>query len=358
MPISPAPSTRSRLGRRRAVSGVLLVVALTTLASACSSGSGDASGTDSQSAAAVSGAKKPVGGTLHVGQLGTVKITEALLKASGEADDMPYSISWSLFPTGGGGFFEAVPSGTVDVAVMADTPPIFGQVAGIAAKVVAAARSTAPGTSTVEIIVPSDSPITSMADLKGKKVALTQGTILQFTVVQALKKAGLSYKDIKAVNLAPPDAPAALARGDVDAIATLDPTLSALKAQGNKVVGDGVGTTAGLSYLVATDAALKDPKAQRRITDYIQRLQRAEAWADANTDAWATAYAAVTGLPLPVAKAIVGRELDTWVPIDDKVYADQQEQADAYTQLGLIPKKLDVKAEFDTRYNDLAGSDK
>lgn len=294
--------------------------------------------------------------TLRVGQLGASKVTEALLAAAGESDDLDYSVEYSLFPTGGGGFMEAVPSGSVDVALMADTPPIFGQVAGIETKVVGVQTSVVEGESTVQVFAPADSGIESAADLKGKKVALTEGTILQYTVLKALEQEGLSYKDITPVNLPPADAVTAFQGGDVDAVAALGPQLAQLTAAGDKVVADGVGTTTGYQYAVATSAALADDQKVEDITDYLERVGRAQQWAAENKDEWTEKYAAVTGLPVDIARILVERESYEWLPIDDDVIAAQQEQADAYTDLGLIQTELDVTQEFDDRLNDeLAG---
>jgi sulfonate transport system substrate-binding protein len=290
--------------------------------------------------------------TLHVGQLGASKVTEALLQAAGEADDLDYTIEYSLFPTGGGGFMEAVPSGSVDVALMADTPPIFGQVAGIETKVVGVQTSVVDDASTVQIFAPSDSGIDSAADLKGKKIGLTEGTILQYTVLKALEEEGLSYADITPVNLPPADAVTAYQGGDIDAVAALGPQLAQLTAAGDKVVADGVGTTTGYQYAVATSQALSDDQKVDDITDYLQRVGRAQAWAAENKDAWAEKYAAVIGLPVQIAQILVDRESYEWLPIDDEVIAAQQEQADAYAELGLIQTELDVSQEFDDRLND------
>ncbi|KHL19264.1 sulfonate transport system substrate-binding protein [Mumia flava] len=291
--------------------------------------------------------------TLNVGQLGATKIEEALLEASGEADDLPYEIEWSLYPAGGPAFLEAVPSGSVDVASMADTPPIFGQVAGIGTKIVAVEESTAPDTSTVEILAAPGSGIDSVADLKGKKVATTEATILQYTLVRALEEAGLSYDDIEPVPLAPPDAAAAFASGDVDAVTALDPQRAQMVAEGAQVIGDGVGTTSGYSVVVATDAALADEQRAADVEDFVQRLARAQAWAVENPDAWLPVYTEVSGLPADIAEAVLEREGSRYVPIDDTVIAQQQEQADAYHRLGLIEEKLDVSAQFDDRFNDV-----
>lgn len=317
------------------------------LAPALAGCGGDANGDESSSGGSV---------TLHVGQLGSAKVTEALLKAAGEDQGMDYSVDYALFPTGGGGFYEAVPSGAVDVAQMADTPPIFGQVAGAEAKVIGVEKGLAEGKSYVEIFAPKDSGITSVADLKGKKVALTEGTILQYTVVKALEKAGLSYDDITPVNLAPADAITAYQGGDVDAVAALGPQLAQLEMAGDTVVGDGQGITTGYTYSVATDAALSDPDKSAAIVDFLQRVGRAQAWAGEHQDEWIPQYAAVLGVPEELAKLLVERESYAWVPIDQQVIDAQQQQADAYTDLGLIQSELDVSQEFDDSYNDqLAG---
>ncbi len=294
--------------------------------------------------------------TLHVGQLGSSKVTEALLEAAGESEGLDYAVDYSLFPTGGGGFLEAVPSGSVDVALMADTPPIFGQVAGVETKIVGVQTTLVDDESTVEIFAPADSDIDSAADLEGKKVALTEGTILQYTVLKALEEEGLSYDDITAVNLPPADAVTAYQSGDVDAVAALGPQLAQLTAAGDTVVADGVGTTTGYQYAVATSAALADEQKMDDLTDYLERVGRAQAWAAENRDVWAENYAEVIGLPVEIAQILVDRESYEWVPIDDEVVAAQQEQADAYTDLGLIETELDVAEEFDDRLNStLAG---
>lgn len=328
--------------RRPAVAATLVALLIPTLA-ACSGDSEDSS----SSGGSV---------TLHVGQLGSSKVTEALLKAAGEDKDMDYQVEYSLFPTGGGGFMEAVPSGAVDVAQMADTPPIFGQVAGVETKVIGVQSTLKEGDSFVEIFAPKDSGITSMDDLEGKKVALTEGTILQYTVVKALEKAGLSYDDITPVNLPPADSLTAYQSGDVDAVAVLGPQLAQLTMAGDTVVGDGAGITTGYQYSVATDKALADSDKAADIVDFLQRVGRAQAWADANKDTWIPQYAAVLGVPEEMAKVLVDREEYTWLPIDDDVIAAQQAQADAYTDLGLIQSELDVSTEFDDSHNDdLAG---
>jgi sulfonate transport system substrate-binding protein len=290
---------------------------------------------------------------LNAGQLGQSKITEALLEASGESDDLDYDVAWNLFDAGPA-FIEAVPSGSVDVAMMADTPPIFAQVSQSPVKIVSVATSTPADESQVEIVVPADSDIQSVDDLIGKKVSVVQGTILQYTVARVLEDAGHAYGDIEAINLAPVDAAAALQQGSIDAAALLDPTLTNLVASGARVVADGAGLVPDYVITVATDTALADEGKAAAIEDFIARVQRAYDWAEENPDEWSAVYAQTTGLEPAAAAAVVARQEYSLLPIDSTVIANQQAQADYYFELGLLPEKLDVSEEFDDRFSSIA----
>jgi sulfonate transport system substrate-binding protein len=337
--------------RRRGALAVVVASALALTLAACSGGSGD-DGEPVADATGASGEVDTSGVVLHVGELGSALTQQSLLESAGEFDDLGYEVEYSLFPAGPA-FMEAVPSGAVDLALMADTPAIFAQVGKIPVKVVGVQASTKDGTSQVEIVAAPDSGIESVADLKGKKVALLSATILQYTVVRALEEAGLSYDDITPVELPLTDAVAALEKGDIDAAASLDPVLQQLKANGAVTVGDGQGITSGYSYIVAADAALADSAKDAAIADYLGRLGRAQEWAVANGDEWAATYSSLTSLPEPISQAVRERSAAGWVPIDESVIAKQQEQADVYTELGLIATPLDVSAEFDDRYNEI-----
>lgn len=288
--------------------------------------------------------------TLNVGELGTAQVQKALLDAAGESDT-PYDLKYSLYASGPS-LMEVVPSGAVDFGFMADTPPIFSQVAKIPTKTVTVAAPLKPGLSTVEIVVPPGSPITSVADLAGKKVSLTEATIMQYTLARALEKAGKSYSDITPVNLPPTDVQPAFVSKQIDAAAILGPQLMQLKAQGFTKIGDGVGLTTGYEIGVATDAALADTAKSDAIVDYVQRYHRAREWANAHPQEWATVYAKTTGLRPEVASALVARESYKPVRIDDTVIAAQQLQADTFVRLGLLKEKVKAADEFDARFND------
>lgn len=337
-PTVPPPPARPRARARHRAAAALLAALTVAPLSACSA---------SDAAERASGGER----VLQVGQLGTAITEEALLAAAGEDENLGYSVHYSLFPSGPA-FMEAVPSGAVDLATMADTPAIFAQVGKIPVKVVAVEDTVREGESTVEILARPGSGIESVPDLVGKKVAVLPATIMQYTVVRALEAEGLTYADITPVELPLADAVTALTRGDVDAIASLGATLEQARATGAVVVGDGDGITAGYSYVVATDAALADEQKAADVADYVARLGRARQWAVEHPAQWATTYAELTGLPLPIARAVIDRQTADRLPIDDAVIAAQQEQADVYTELGLVQSRLDVSLEFDDRLND------
>ncbi|WP_026927233.1 ABC transporter substrate-binding protein [Granulicoccus phenolivorans] len=297
-------------------------------------------------AAAGSGSKV----TINYGQLGSAKLIEALLEASGQTPT-DYRVDYKLFPAGPG-FLEAVASDSVDVGITADTPAIFAQANQIPVKAVGVARTVREDRAYVTVLAQGGSALQSAADLRGKKVATTEATILQYTLIQVLAGAGLTLNDIQVVNLPPADALAAFRSGDVDAITSVDPQLSQLELSGARSIADGRGVTSGYSYVLATDKALADPGKTAAIEDLLQRIRRGYAWAHANPEAWATKYTALTGLKPEVARAVLARENFTFVPIDDAVIAEQQKQADVYHAQGLLRAKLDVSAEYDTRFND------
>jgi sulfonate transport system substrate-binding protein len=119
----------------------------------------------------------------------------------------------------------------------------FGSTAGAAALL---ARANGSPIKTVYIyskpewaalVVPADSPITSVAELKGKKIAATKGTDPYFFLLRSLNEAGLSGADVEVVNLQHADGRTALERGEVDAWAGLDPHMAASELEaGSKLL--------------------------------------------------------------------------------------------------------------------------
>jgi len=147
-----------------------------------------------------------------------------------------FGVKWVEFPAGPQ-LLEGLNVGAVDVGYVGEAPPIFAQAAG--AKFVyfgydpAAPRAEA-------ILVTKDSPIKSVADLKGRKVALNKGSNVHYLLVKQLEKSGLKLSDIQPVYLAPADGRAAFESRNVDAWVIWDPFQAAAeKATGARVLADG-----------------------------------------------------------------------------------------------------------------------
>ncbi|WP_199931344.1 ABC transporter substrate-binding protein [Streptomyces sp. CB02923] len=276
--------------------------------------------------------------------------SEAVLRAAGELKDLPYRIQWSTF-TSGPPLLEAVNAGAVDVGGVGNTPPVFAAAANSKFKVIAATHGSSAGET---VLVKKESPITRPAELKGKSIAVAQGSSAHYQIVASLKKAGLTPKDVTLNYLQPADALAAFSRGRVDAWAVWDPyTSQALDQTDARVLTTGEGVVNGLSFQVAAPAALDDGKKSAALKDYVDRLRRAQDWVHRHPDAWAKVWAEETGLPRDVALAAVKRTRGTAVTValDRPAVASEQQIADTFAALKLIPGRFDFSSFVDTRFN-------
>ncbi|MDF3142052.1 MULTISPECIES: ABC transporter substrate-binding protein [unclassified Streptomyces] len=324
--------------RRRLVPAALLLP-LALLLSACGGSSSASTGGDTDGSGSL---------TLNVGdQKGG---SEAILRAAGELKNLDYKIKWSTF-TSGPPLLEAVNAEAVDIGGVGNTPPVFAAGAGSKITVVAAFHGASKGDA---ILVPNDSKLTKPEQLKGKSIAVAQGSSANYQLVASLKAAGLTLSDVDVKYLQPADALAAFTAGKVDAWAVWDPyTSQVLVAKQGRILTTGDGITNGLTFQVAAPSALQDKKKAGAIKDYLARLRRATAWVNGHQEEWAKVWAKDTGLPYDVALASVKRTNATRisVAVDKPLIASEQEIADAFTELKLIPKKVDFGDFVDTRYN-------
>ncbi|MEV3911352.1 ABC transporter substrate-binding protein [Streptomyces canus] len=323
--------------RRLAPAALLLPFAL--LLTACGGNASAGTGSDTDGKGSL---------TLNVGdQKGG---SEAILRAAGELDHLDNKIKWSTF-TSGPPLLEAVNAKAVDIGGVGNTPPVFAAGADSKITVVAAWHGTSKGDA---ILVPNDSKLTGPAQLKGKSVAVAQGSSANYQLVASLRKAGLDPSDVKVKYLQPADALAAFTSGKVDAWAVWDPyTSQILQAKQGRVLTTGDGITNGLTFQVAAPGALKDKKKAAAINDYLERLRRAYKWVYSHEPEWAKVWAKETGLPEDVALAAVKRTYTTRVAVavDQRLIASEQEIADTFTGLKLIPRKVDFGDFTDTRFN-------
>jgi sulfonate transport system substrate-binding protein len=246
------------------------------------------------------------------------------------------NVKWIEFQYGPP-LMEALGLGALDLGAAGDTPPLFAQAAG--AKIVYAAATPAQQSA---ILVPPDSPLKSLADVKGKKLAFAKGSSSHNFVVQALAKAGLAYTDITPVYLNPADAIAAFARGSVDAWAVWDPYFAIAERRHNARV---LTTTKGVLesnsfYLANRDFAAKHPAVLKAA---IEEIGRTTAWAGQHRGELARTISEVTGVELEAQQIAVDRVAIALEPISDRIVQSQQTVADALHKLGLIPREIAVR---------------
>jgi sulfonate transport system substrate-binding protein len=273
--------------------------------------------------------------------------SKALLTAAGALDDLPYKIEWSTF-TSGPPELEAISAGSAHIGRVGNTPPIFAAAAN--AKIAIVAGSQGNVKSDV-ILVPKDSPVRSVKDLRGRTIGVAKGSSAHGQVLYNLRKNGLSTKDVKLSFLQPADAYGAFNQHQIDAWAVWDPyTSQALLQSDARVLVDGSGTANGYTFQVAGTQALSDAGVNTAIRDYVVRHAKAERWADTHREGWAQAWAKETGLSMAVARAAVEAGPDLPVPLDDKVVRSEQDLADAFTEDGVLPGKVDFAKFVDRRF--------
>jgi sulfonate transport system substrate-binding protein len=276
--------------------------------------------------------------------------TESLLRAAGALDNLPYKIVFSTF-TSGPPQVEAATAGKIDFAITGNTPPIFGAASNARVKVVAAYDGGGNGD---QILVHADSPIQSIADLRGKSVAVGKGSSAHGHILAQLKKAGLAPSDVKLVFLQPADALSAFRQRQADAWAIWDPyTAQAAEQLPVRSIGQAKDVTNGNWFGIASDAALADPKRNTALADLLVRFEKAARWAQDHPQQWADSYAAAVGLDPKVAAVAQGRSLRKPTELDDEIVASEQKIADLFAESGQIASPAPKFAEWvDRRYNE------
>jgi sulfonate transport system substrate-binding protein len=346
-------SLRKKNGKLRRLGSLAVAALAAAVVAGCSSGS---SGSDATvgggSGSTTQAGETGVGNvTLHIGdQAGSG--AEALLTAAGLIHKLPFHATFSDF-TSGPPMLQAMGAGAVDIGAVGNSPPVFAAAGGSQITIVGAMKSTPAGSA---IVVPESSPIHSIADLKGKRIAVTQGSSANYHLLTVLDKAHLSVKDVTISYLQPAEGQAALSSGAVDAWDIWTPFTEAAVAKGARVLVTGAGFGSPYSFEVASKAALADPARAAAIRAYLKIINRAHIWANTHPDAWARIWAQGTGLPDSIMQTAAKDAQSVPIPITPAVVASEQHIADAYQTAGLIPGKVDFSNFVVTTFNSTADS--
>ncbi|NBD25181.1 sulfonate ABC transporter substrate-binding protein [Paenibacillus glycinis] len=324
------------------VISLLSLVLILTACGANSAGESANTANDNASAPNAYAASEPAKGAKEVRigfqKYGTVNILKAKGTLEKRLESEGYKVTWTEFP-GGPQLLEALNVGSIDIGHTGEAPPIFAQAAG-APLVYLSHEPVSPESE--GILVPKDSKIASLGDLKGKKIALNKGSNVHYLLVKALEKAGVDYKDVTPVFLKPGDARVAFENGSVDAWVIWDPFLAAAQtATGAKLLADGQGLVSNIEFYLA---ARPYAEANQPVIDaFLDELGKVDEWSKANQKEVAALLSPQLGIDVPSLEIASARRDYGVLPIDDAIIEAQQQIADAFLNLQLIPAKINVE---------------
>ena len=285
--------------------------------------------------------------TLSIGdQKGTG--AEAVLQAAGLISKLPFKASWSDF-TSGPPMLQAMGAGSVDIGGVGDAPPVFAASGGEQVAIVGARTA---GPNGAALVVPKNSPITSISQLKGKKIAVAQGSSADYHLLTVLNKAGLTTKQVTLDYLQPADALAAFNSGHVDAWDIWSPYIEQVVGAGNaRVLVNGTGFGSNYSFEVASRSALNNPAKAAAIRDYLTLLNQAYVWAGTHTAAWAKLWGDATGLPASIMDKAALDDATTPATINSSVVSAEQQLVTNFYKAGLIPTNVNMSNYIVSTYN-------
>jgi sulfonate transport system substrate-binding protein len=281
---------------------------------------------------------------------------QAMITASGARSRLAGKLQFANF-RGGPEIFEAFRAGALDVAMVGSTPPIHAHAAGEPLPIVAALAGNAPA---YRLALRPGLTISTLQELRGRKIAWAEGTARQPFILSALKKAGLTTRDVTLVSLKVADFPTAIRTGQVDVAPLNEPHLSRYLKDyaGEKASAVPESEYRGLPrsvlYLYASRKALDDPARAAAIRELVAAWMEAVQWTRTNPNEWVRAYyVKKQGLGEADGQAILKSDGELGFPLLRDIVADQQELIDLIYKAGQLPRRLDAKEEFDLRFDTL-----
>ncbi|MDO8212139.1 aliphatic sulfonate ABC transporter substrate-binding protein [Conexibacter sp. CPCC 206217] len=323
---------------RRILAPLLVLLAITGLfAAGCGDDDSGGAATTATTAttAAASGAADLDGVKLRVAQVG--KSLSPILEYAGE-DDTPYELEWSSFDAAPP-VIQALQGDAADIGISSDLGVISAVGNGSPIKAVAATEVPGVGQ---QILVPRGSSIRSIADLRGKKIAVFRGSAGEGFLAQALKNEGLSADDVEITNLPPAQAAAAFNSGNVDAWAIWEPmATSTVLTAGAEKIADGSEFWRTRSFIDANPKALDDEQRSAAIADFLERFARSTRYLAANRAGWARKFAEVNRIDQAVADQAAEALSMELIPVDGETAAKLRESQDLYLEVGAIRRTID-----------------
>lgn len=256
------------------------------------------------------------------------------------------TVEWVEFQSGPP-MTEAIASNKLDIAGLGNMPVITAQAANIPFKIIS---QTLEGKKNVGVIVQSSSGITSLEELKGKKVAVGKGTNAYDFILRSFDKLDINQDEVELINLNPDEAQAAFDSGGVDAWAIWEPylTINTLSEKGTIIAdGESVGFLSP-SYTIARSKFTEDHP--ELVVTYLKTLNELLAWETANEEDAVERYAKERNLPVALIEQTRQRSKSINILVEDAIIEEHQKTADFQYEHGTIRQKIDVSKVFDNRF--------
>ncbi|UVI29181.1 ABC transporter substrate-binding protein [Paenibacillus spongiae] len=242
---------------------------------------------------------------------------------------------------------EGIVSNRVDFSFIGDGTVVTGKAANSPFTVISTIGVQGNQNS---VIVKTDSPIQSIADLKGKKVAVAKGSSAHIFLIKALEKNGMKESDLKIVQLQPDEANSAFQTGSVDAWATWDPFVTTeLKANRARIV-ESVETMniVAPALMIGRDKFIEEHP--ELTTAFLKVYQKSVDWVNGNKDEAAALLAEQKKMDLELVKTLVNYTNYINTPVTADVQAAMQSTADILLEAGTIKDKVDISKTFNNTF--------
>lgn len=277
---------------------------------------------------------------------------QAVLEAAG-LDKTPYKVEFHVMQ-GGNLVLEAMAADQIDLGTGSQIPPIFASQSrnGGNLKIIAIKKAATLGQ---ELVVAANSPVQSVKDLKGKKIAYVKSTTAHYFLAKMLENAGLSWGDVEPIAMSTSDGLSALLTGEVDALASYGNAIRSAHAKGAVTLQSAATILSGDFYWYATPVAIQDPKKHAAILDYLSRFHEANEWARQHPQEWAAHYAPqINQKTQDYLELYKGEEQQTTtriVPVDAATIASEQDIVNTFSKLGLLKAGIDISTIFDRSFD-------
>jgi sulfonate transport system substrate-binding protein len=326
------------------------VVAISLMMAACGL-SEDRADTAIDSVRIASKADVPPGIKLVVAeQNATQSLPWNLANAGKEA---PYGLEFADF-SGGAAVIEALRSGAADIGSIGEAPVPIAVDSGVTDLVTIGLQAN-PGTSGgYYLVAKPNSGVTTIEDLRGRRVAYPPGSGRHMITAALLKQHGLDLRhDVQPVELAGAEVVPTFAAGAVDAAIVLGNQYYQLGEP--PILGDGTGINTGIQSLIVRKDVLDDPAKARAIGDYVGRAIAANNWKDSHADEWIKEYyVKQQGITFDQGKKLYEEDgVASYYPIDAASTALFQSVADGLYDTGTTKTHVSLKPYVDGRYNDI-----